>query len=53
MAVRFAFGEAGDLRAVEFPRYLFRFLSDDDHLEESLLAPYLWFSRLDSFNDPL
>lgn len=53
MAVRYAFGDAGDLRTIEFPRYLFRFLRDGDHLEESVLAPYLWFSRLDSFNDPL
>ena len=34
------------------PRYLFRYLRDDDNLLDTLTTPYLWFSSPDSLNDP-
>ena len=38
--------------SIAIPKYLFRYLRDDDHLLETLTTPYLWFSDPKSFNDP-
>lgn len=53
MAVPYEFDEDGTVVAIGFPRYIFRFLRDDENLLATLTAPYLWFSDLYSFNDPL
>lgn len=38
--------------SIAIPKYLFRYLRDDDYLIETLTTPYLWFSDPTSFNDP-
>lgn len=37
---------------INVPRYLFRYLRDDEHLLSTLTEPYLWFSDAQSLNDP-
>ena len=37
---------------IVIPKYLFRYLRDDDNLIDTLTKPYLWFSAPESLNDP-
>ncbi len=37
---------------VSIPRYLFRYVRDDDNLLDTLSTPYLWFTSRESLNDP-
>lgn len=38
---------------IRIPRYLFRYLRDNEFLEETIADPYLWFSSREHLNDPL
>ncbi len=41
-----------DLTGIRHPKYLFRYMRDNDFLTEILREPYLWFSAPDALNDP-
>ena len=48
-----SFDSRGAVSEMTIPRVLYRFVRDDEFLEATLSAPYLWFSDLRSFNDPM
>lgn len=39
-------------KTLTIPKYLFRYLRDDENLLATLTTPYLWFSAPETLNDP-
>lgn len=48
----YKFDGGGNVVSLAHPRYLFRYCPVNDKLYSALEEPYLWFSAIESLNDP-
>lgn len=52
LQMHYIYDEAHQVIAVTHPKYIFKYCRITDNLIASIASSYLWFSRVDDFNDP-